>query len=67
MTTELSNPLQTAFLIGSDVHRSEYWVFQAEPAKLYVRCPEIVSTEEEWYYYDTKVISIDKDKYLTLI
>jgi len=55
---QIRTAIQSASLIGVDVHKSEYWAFQAEPNKLYVRVPEIISTEEEWYYYDKKVASL---------
>jgi len=51
---QIRTTVQSACLVGVDVHRSEYWAFQAEPTRLYVRVPEIISTEEEWYYYDKK-------------
>ncbi len=65
---QIRTAIQPAALIGVDVHKSEYWVFQAEPNKLYVRIPEIILTEEEWYYYDKPVIfSFDPPNNFSLV
>jgi len=55
INSELVLTLQTATFIGVDGDKTEYWVFQAEPDRVYIRNPSIMSTDEEWYYYNTKV------------
>jgi len=55
INSELVLTLQTATYIGSDANKREYWVFMAEPDKVYIRNPNIVESEEEWYYYNTRV------------
>jgi hypothetical protein len=58
ITNGLGPNIQTAQCVGLDIKKSEYWVFNLEPNKIYVRCPAVQDdkeTEDNWYFYDKQV------------
>jgi len=51
----LSTSVETAIRLGVDGNKSEYWMFQGKPDKLYIKLSPIVCTEDTWMYLDEKV------------
>lgn len=55
INSTLNVNIETAIRLGLDGNKSEYWVFQGQSDKLYVKMSPIVYTEDTWRYYDEKV------------